>query len=289
MNLKQTIKKILRESLDEKQKVYYGFEGLPNFWVDDSDRNKTDKYFEDKDYKDYYFDNFYDMDNKFGHGNSLFGTRGLPVGHPNRSSKSFDMYNKRYGTVIVRVIKESIRRILKEKSDENDIKSILFKILNQSEYIKKFDYIWSPNLSVGSPIVYVNNLSEDDFFNEKIDLFDLIKDYWPYEDDYENWKELYYGLVYGYLIKDKYSNNKIIIQLIRFKDGFEVYINPNYKKEIEGEKIFIDDKIMNLFGFDDTESNNVKNNFSEMGEELSQVTKTMENYKIIFKYLDAVI
>jgi hypothetical protein len=70
---------------------------------------------------------------------------------------------------------------------------------------------------------------------------------------------------------------------------FDFYINPNYFGSKGGEKIFIDDKIMNLFGFNDTESDNVKNDFSEMGEELSRVTKTMENYKIIFKYLDAVI
>jgi hypothetical protein len=126
--IQENIRRILRESLDEKQKIYYGFEGLPNFWVDDSDRNKTDKYFEDKDYKDYYFDNFYDMDNKFGHNNSLFGTRGLPVGHPSRSSKSFDIYNKRYGSVIVRVIKEStLKEELTEARVPKDEKVRLYK------------------------------------------------------------------------------------------------------------------------------------------------------------------
>lgn len=104
MNLKQRIRKILREESNKKQKVYYGFEGLPNFWSDDNDNIKTDKYFEDKDYKDYYFDNFYDMDMKFGHERSLFGTRGLEPGDPNRSSKSFDIYCKEYGPAIVRVV-----------------------------------------------------------------------------------------------------------------------------------------------------------------------------------------
>jgi len=104
MNLQESIRRILREESHNKQKVYYGFKGLPNYWADDYNNIKSDKFFEDKDYEDYYFDNFYDMDMKFGYEHSLFGTRGLPVGHPNRSSKSFDKYNKKYGPAIVRVI-----------------------------------------------------------------------------------------------------------------------------------------------------------------------------------------
>ena len=88
------------------KKVFYGFQGLPNFWSDDYDKVVKDSYFDDKDYNDYYFDNFYDMDKEFGHEDSLFGTKGLPVGHPNRSSKSFDMYNDQYGPSIVRVVDE---------------------------------------------------------------------------------------------------------------------------------------------------------------------------------------
>jgi hypothetical protein len=62
----------------------------------------------DKEYVDYYFDNFFDMDKMFGHENSLvFGTRGLPVGHPQRTSKSFDRYNAIFGPAIVRVLKNS--------------------------------------------------------------------------------------------------------------------------------------------------------------------------------------
>ena len=97
-------------------KIYYGFVGLPNQWVNDDDKSVSSKFFEDKEYTDYYFDNFLDMDKIFGHENSLFGTRGLPVGHPDRSSSSFDFYNKTSGPVIVRVIKhpelnESIYRV----------------------------------------------------------------------------------------------------------------------------------------------------------------------------------
>ena len=38
-------------------------------------------------------------------------------------------------------LQESIRRILREETNKNDIKSILFNILNQSEYVQKFDYV----------------------------------------------------------------------------------------------------------------------------------------------------
>jgi len=100
--------------------VFYSFVGLSNTWVSDNDRTYKDNYFKDKTYEDFYFDSFYDMDKEFGHENSLFGTRGLPVGHPKRKSSSFDMYYKQYGPAIVRVVKdtnlqENIRRILREE------------------------------------------------------------------------------------------------------------------------------------------------------------------------------
>ena len=111
---------------------YYGWSGIPNQWINDNDRSYNDKVFDNKNYEDFYFDNFYDMDEMFGHENSLFGTRGLPVGHPNRSSKSFDMYNKKFGPMIVRVIKnndlkENIRKVLRE---ETNIKPVLNNLLN---------------------------------------------------------------------------------------------------------------------------------------------------------------
>ena len=103
-------------------KHYYRFKKLPNYWVDDNDRKYDDEFFNDKDYEDLYFDNFYDMDEIFGSENSLFGTRGLPVGHPDRSSKSFDQYNSKFGPMIVRVVKnnmnlqETIRKVLREEN-----------------------------------------------------------------------------------------------------------------------------------------------------------------------------
>ena len=105
---------------------YYGWSGIPNQWINDNDRSYHDKFFDNKNYEDFYFYNFYDMDEMFGHENSLFGTRGLPVGHPNRSSKSFDTYNKKFGPMIVRVIKnndlqESIKKILRETVNESTV------------------------------------------------------------------------------------------------------------------------------------------------------------------------
>lgn len=88
-------------------RYFYGFVGLPNHWSDDYENMRNDKFFEDKEYVDYYFDNFFEMDKIFGHEKSAFGTRGLPVGHPNRTSKSFDRYNERFGPAIVRVLKDS--------------------------------------------------------------------------------------------------------------------------------------------------------------------------------------
>ena len=94
-------------------KVYYGFAKLPNYWVDDNDFSYNDEFFDDKDYDDHYFDNFKDMDKMFGHRKSLFGTRGLDVGDEKRTSRSFNQYNERYGSAIVRVVKDK-----KEKLNE---------------------------------------------------------------------------------------------------------------------------------------------------------------------------
>jgi hypothetical protein len=61
MNLQESIRRILREELDKKQKVFYGFSGLKNHWTDDNDRMVDDSYFDDKDYDEYQFDNFYEV------------------------------------------------------------------------------------------------------------------------------------------------------------------------------------------------------------------------------------
>lgn len=186
-------------------------------------------------------------------------------------------------------LKVSENRILRfgqllEKLD----KPILFNLLGQSEYVQKFDYIWSPNLSAGAPILYVNGLSEAEFFDEGVDLFDLIEGLWPQgKEDYQNWKKLYYGLVYGYVIKDKNSQVKILIQMTRFKGGFDLYINPNYRGQSEGEKIFIGDEIVSVFG--PAETTYLDSDFSKLGLELEAKTKTIEDVKDMFYYLDALV
>jgi hypothetical protein len=183
---------------------------------------------------------------------------------------------------------QSMMGIILESKNYDIIKSILFKILKNSEYVKKFDYLWSPNLSMGADIIFVD-LDENDFFNKNKSVFDIIEELWPYG-DYEKWKDLYYGLVYGYKIKDKNSDVSILIQIIRYEneEEFDFYINPNYIGQKDSEKTFIDDKIVNVFGLDDDETI-IENDFSEMGEKLIQETKSLDDYKLIFKYLDAVI
>jgi hypothetical protein len=122
---------------------YYGFVNLTNQWISDNDRSYPDRFFDDKNYKDFYFDNFYDMDEMFGHENSLFGTKGLPVGHPDRSSKSFDVYTKKHGPMIVRVIKkndlqEQIRRVLREELSTRIRRRLSYNEM-ENEFIESFE------------------------------------------------------------------------------------------------------------------------------------------------------
>lgn len=103
--MKDIIKQVLNEETKKRAKVFYSFVNVPNRdWVTDSNKTYSDNFFDDKDYEEYQFDNFYDMDQMFGHKNSLFGTRGLEVGDPKRTSRSFDMYNSQFGPALVRVI-----------------------------------------------------------------------------------------------------------------------------------------------------------------------------------------
>jgi hypothetical protein len=88
-------------------KVFYNFENLPTKqkWSDDYDRLYDYSFFDDKEFDEYKFDNFKDMDAAVGHPNSLFGTKGLEPGDPHRTSRSFDMYNSNYGPCVVRILK----------------------------------------------------------------------------------------------------------------------------------------------------------------------------------------
>tara|TARA_R110000803_G_scaffold5996_1_gene19668 strand:- start:1223 stop:1846 length:624 start_codon:yes stop_codon:yes gene_type:complete len=110
------MKKKKKDPLNKRNNVFYSFVGMPNQWVTDEQIVVTSSYFDDKKYEDFYFDNFYDMDKIFGHEFSLFGTRGFPIGHPKRSSISFDSYFNMYGSSIVRVVKDE------KKLQENRLK-----------------------------------------------------------------------------------------------------------------------------------------------------------------------
>ena len=108
--MRELIKKILREEIENKPQVFYSFANVSNKdWITDDNKTYTSEYFDDKDFEEYQFDNFLDMDQMFGHKNSLFGTRGLEVGNPKRTSRSFDMYNSQFGPALVRVISNKRR------------------------------------------------------------------------------------------------------------------------------------------------------------------------------------
>ena len=180
---------------------YYGWSGIPNQWINDNDRSYHDKFFDDKNYEDFYFDNFYDMDEMFGHKNSLFGTRGLPVGHPNRSSKSFDTYNKKFGPMIVRVIKnndlhENIRKVLKEET--NYTRMLLRRL--PTDILNNIDNLFNSSLNYISKIFIKsynsdpNKLSEREFIRRVIEDFLSItgaRHYLPDQesDEYTQWSK----------------------------------------------------------------------------------------------------
>jgi len=189
-------------------------------------------------------------------------------------------------------------KLYEDYSDKNELKELLFEILRASDYVQKFDYIWSPNLAVGADIMYVKGLSEKEFFDPPKSVYKLNSHLWPYgEADYEEWKHLYYGLAYGYKIKDKRSNVNILVQVIRFEktilpmgtSEFEVYINPNFvgKGDSKGEKFFINDKMISVSGIQDPID--TRNSFSDLGKSLAQKAQTIPDVKLLFNYLDALI
>jgi len=159
---------------------YYGWSGIPNQWTNDNDRSYHDKFFDDKNYEDFYFDNFYDMDEMFGHKNSLFGTRGLPVGHPNRSSKSFDTYNKKFGPMIVRVIKnndlqESIKKILRETVDKSEDKKLKLVTKMIHEFFDEVSFIDIKKYE-NKPMIRVYFDNDEEAANEETYFAEQIQD-----------------------------------------------------------------------------------------------------------------
>jgi hypothetical protein len=179
---------------------------------------------------------------------------------------------------------------------KEDIKSLLFQILNKSEYVQEFNYVWSPNLVVGAEPIFLN-FSEKDFFDTNKSVFETIGDGWPYgKENYDEWKKLYYGLVMGYKIKDKNSEFSILVQIIRYEksilseigtDEFRFYVNPGYIGSVGSKKIFINDKILNVIGSDEENYEDRLNDFTELGEKLQTNVKTIQDCKLLFRYLDA--
>jgi hypothetical protein len=95
-------------TLEQKINTYVSFKGM-SFWQKNvsAEVMVDDKFFEGKDYDEYTFDDFFEMDKFIGYKKSLFGTQGLEPGDPKRTSKSFNWYQKSHQTAIVRVMKPS--------------------------------------------------------------------------------------------------------------------------------------------------------------------------------------
>lgn len=82
---------------------YFKFENYP-IWVHNHTEYGGDFDFP---YDEFIYNNFFEMDADWGHPNSYFGTRGLGVGDPKRTSRSYDMYANQFGRMIVRVRKNA--------------------------------------------------------------------------------------------------------------------------------------------------------------------------------------
>ena len=93
-------------TLEQKINTYVSFKGM-SIWQKNISAQLIvdDSFFEGKDYDEYTFDDFFEMDKFIGYKKSLFGTQGLEPGDPKRTSKSFDLYQKSHQTAIVRVMK----------------------------------------------------------------------------------------------------------------------------------------------------------------------------------------
>ena len=227
-----------------------------------------------------------------------------------KNFKQFVNENKSFENEVVSFInkkmledKKEIMGFLTETTNNKEIiKTKLFEILKGSEYVERHNYLYSINLTLGAPMIFVD-LDENDFFDETKSVFDIISGLWPYE-DYEKWKNLYYTLVLGYVIKDKIGDSSMTLEIYRREKSvihesgepeFDVFLIPSYGGETKksnktsGEKMFINGEILNVFGFDDNPVYKPSNDFIKMGVELSKVATTVEDYKFIFKYLDAII
>lgn len=178
-------------------------------------------------------------------------------------------------------------------SHEDKLKSILFTILNQSEFISKFDFIHSIYIHAGVPILHTDEIKEKDFFNENLDVIEYIAKIWEkmgLKNYYEDWNE-YNGLSIGYEVKDKNSDDKLLVLINRLKDNdfkFEYYINPNYHGQDALIKRELGDHYFEFFG-EENIAYTSNDDFRELTEKLRDEVKSVEDVKFLFRYLDALI
>jgi hypothetical protein len=199
---------------------------------------------------------------------------------------------------------------LKESSEEN-IKSILFELLKFSDGIKRSNSIWSTNLMVGAPVLYTDNLDEKTFFDVNKNIYDIISEIWPYpnEDYWGKWYKLYYGLVFGFSIYDKETELMCLINVVRWptnkeqeekkieksqiENQFNIFIYTLRSDNVDGNTIMVDDEIYNIFGMNDdeeqTDKKPINSKFADLSEKLSSNVKDLNQIKLVFYYLDALV
>lgn len=196
-----------------------------------------------------------------------------------------------------------------EKSEEN-IKSTLFELLKLSDGIKPSNSIWSINLMVGAPVLYTDNLDEKTFFDVNKNIYDIISDIWPYpnEDYWGKWYKSYYGLVFGFSIYDKETEMMCLIQVVRWptnkeqeekeieetqiENQFKIFIYTLRSDNVDGKTIMVDDEIYNIFGMNDDiepDKKPINGNFAELSEKLSSNVNDLNQIKLVFYYLDALV
>lgn len=187
--------------------------------------------------------------------------------------------------------------IVEEVLNKEDLKLLLFEILKETEFVQKFNLIWSFNLVVGADPVFAENLDENDFFDESKDVSDVIKEVWPFPENYDEWKHTYPGITYGYLLKNKTGPNKILLQVIRFDDNdFSVNINPGYLGRSQEPEIMVTNgMIFRYTGLEYDEPGSLPiinyndNDFGRLATKLHDSIKTVDEMRYLFRFLDALI
>lgn len=197
-----------------------------------------------------------------------------------------------------------------EENSDKDIKSILFELLKLSDGIKRSNSIWSINLMLGAPVLYTDNLDEKTFFDVNKNIYDIISEIWPYpnEDYWGKWYKSYYGLVFGFSIYDKETDMMCLIEVVRWptskeqeekkiensqiENQFNIFIYTVRSENVDGKTIVFDDEIYNIFGMNnDTEPDKkpINNKFADLAEKLSFNVKDMNQMKLVFYYMGALV